>query len=216
MLFAGEASWRWKMLLPSTDQTYDMFWKQTVRWLTAEAPERVMLRVEGGGAEGATLHIDVVVADERFAPVIDAAVRVRVTDPSGETREVSATLVAGETGRYVAELEPIQRGVYRVTAVADRSGDELGRTDLAVLVGGADLELTDPRRQDSVLRRVAEASGGRFLDAARIDELVEPLRTNAVLAPPGMHDLWDTLWGFLLVVGVLSGEWGLRRQWGLR
>ncbi len=216
MLFAGEASWRWKMLLPSTDQTYDRFWKQTARWLGAEAPERVMLRVEGGGAEGATLHIDVVVADERFAPVIDAAVRVRVTDLSGETREVSATLVAGETGRYVAELEPTQRGVYRVTAVADRGGDELGRTDLAVLVGGADLELTDPRRQDSVLRRVAEASGGRFLDAARIDELVGLLRTNAVLPPPRMHDLWDNLWGFLLVVGVLSGEWGLRRQWGLR
>ena len=27
MVFTGEASWRWKMLLPSTDQTYDMFWK---------------------------------------------------------------------------------------------------------------------------------------------------------------------------------------------
>ena len=216
MLFTGEASWRWKMLLPSTDQTYDMFWKQAARWLGAEAPEPVMLRVEGGRAEGDTLRIDVVVADEAFAPVIDAVVRVRVTDPGGGTREVSATLVAGETGRYVAEVEPTRRGVYQVTAFADRSTGELGRADVAVLVGGADLELTDPRRQDPVLRRVAEASGGRFLDAARIDELVGALRANAALAPPTVHDLWHTLWGFLVVVGLLSGEWGLRRQWGLR
>ena len=216
MLFTGEASWRWKMLLPSTDQTYDMFWKQTARWLGADAPEPVMLRVEGGRAEGDTLHIDVVVADEAFAPVIDAAVRVRVTDPNGDTREVSATLVAGEIGRYVAEVEPTRRGVYQVTAFADHGAGELGRADVAVLVGGADLELTDPRRQDAVLRRVAEASGGRLLDATQIDELVGALRATVALAPPTEHDLWDTLWGFLAVVGVLSGEWGLRRQWGLR
>ena len=216
MLFTGEASWRWKMLLPSTDQTYDMFWKQTARWLAADAPEPVMLRVEGGRAEGDTLHIDVVVADAAFAPVIDAAVRVRVTDPNGDTREVSATLVAGEAGRYVAEVAPTRRGVYQVTAFADRGAGGIGRADLAVLVGGADLELTDPRRQDAVLRRVAEASGGRFLDAARIDELGGALRANAALAPPTVHDLWDTVWGFLVVVGVLSGEWGLRRRWGLR
>ena len=184
MLFAGEASWRWKMLLPSTDQTFDMFWKQTARWLGAEAPEPVMLRVEGGRAEGDTLHIDVVVADAVFAPVIDADVRVRVTDPHGDTREVSATLVAGGTGRYVAEVEPTRRGVYRVTAVADRGAGELGRAVTAVLVGGADLELADPRRQDAVLRRVAEASGGRLLDAARIDELVGALRAKAALGPP--------------------------------
>ena len=216
MLFTGEASWRWKMLLPSTDQTYDMFWKQTARWLSADAPEPVMLRVEGGRVEGDMLHIDVAVADAAFAPVIDATVRVRVTDPNGATRAVSATLVAGETGRYVAEVEPARRGVYQVSVFADREAGELGRAAVSVLVGGADLELTDPRRQDPVLRRVAEASGGRLLEAARIDELVGALRANAVLAPPTVRDLWDTVWGFLAVVGVLSGEWGLRRQWGLR
>ena len=217
MLFAGEASWRWKMLLPSTDDTYDMFWRQTARWLAANAPDPVMLRIEGGRAEGDPLHIDVAVADAAFAPVPDAAVRVRVTDPNGATREVAATRVAGETGRYVADVAPAQRGVYQVTALADRGASELGRVDAAVLVGGADLELTDPRRQDAVLQRLAAGSGGRFLDADSIDELGALLRGHAAQqAPPTVRDLWDTVWGFVLVVGVLSVEWGLRRQWGLR
>ena len=217
MLFAGEASWRWKMLSPSTDRTHEMFWKQTARWLGADAPEPVMLRIEGGRAEGDPLRIDVVVADAAFAPVLDATVRVRVTDPNGAAREASATPVAGETGRYVAEVEPARRGVYQVAVFAERGASELGRAAAAVLVGGADLELTDPRRQDAVLQRLADTSGGRFLDADGIDELAVILRGHAArLAPPSVHDLWDTLWGFLLVVGVLSVEWGLRRQWGLR
>ena len=29
MIFAGEASWRWRMGLPSTDRTHEMFWRQT-------------------------------------------------------------------------------------------------------------------------------------------------------------------------------------------
>ena len=217
MLFAGEASWRWRMLLPAADDTYDRFWRQTARWLAADAPDLVMVRMDGGRAEGDPLRIDVVVADAAFAPVPDAAVRVRVTDPGDATREVSATLVAGETGRYVVELEPARRGVYQVAARADRGGRELGRADAAVLVGGADLELTDPRRQDAVLRRLAAASGGRFLDADGIDALGGLLRAGAAgPAPATVRDLWDTVWGFALVVGLLSAEWGLRRRWGLR
>ena len=33
MVFTGEASWRWRMMLPTTDQSYDRFWRQAARWL---------------------------------------------------------------------------------------------------------------------------------------------------------------------------------------
>ena len=33
MIFTGEAVWRWRMLLPSTDLSYERFWRQAVRWL---------------------------------------------------------------------------------------------------------------------------------------------------------------------------------------
>ena len=35
MIFTGEASWRWRMQLPSSDRTYETFWRQAVRWLAA-------------------------------------------------------------------------------------------------------------------------------------------------------------------------------------
>ena len=33
MIFAGEGAWRWKMLMPSADRSYEFFWRQAVRWL---------------------------------------------------------------------------------------------------------------------------------------------------------------------------------------
>ena len=33
MVFAGEASWRWRMMLPAADTRYDTIWRQMARWL---------------------------------------------------------------------------------------------------------------------------------------------------------------------------------------
>jgi len=217
MVFTGEASWRWKMLAPSNDDLYDRFWRQTARWLAADAPDPVSLRSVGGRSEGDPLRFDVSVADSAFSPVLDATVRMRIRDPQGDVTEPLVTPVAGQPGRYAVEVPSRGRGVYQVTATAGRDAVELGRAGLSVLVGGADLELTDPRRHDAVLQRLADASGGRFLLADDIDTLAATLGAAvADAAPTTKHDLWHTVWAFVLVLGVVSTEWVLRRQWGLR
>ena len=33
MVFAGEATWRWRMLLPSTNTTHELVWRQMARWV---------------------------------------------------------------------------------------------------------------------------------------------------------------------------------------
>lgn len=217
MVFTGEASWRWKMLAPSTDDHYDRFWRQSARWLAADAPKRIVVQAEGGRLEGDPFRFDVSVADAAFLPVAAAAVRLRIRDPQGTVTESSATPVADDAGRYAVEVAGRGAGVYQVTAIADQDGVELGRAEMSVLVGGADIELTDPRRHDAVLQRIADASGGRFLLTEDIDTLSGVLR-GAVLesGPPVVHELWHSVWSFLLVAGVVSAEWALRRQWGLR
>ena len=217
MVFAGEASWRWKMLLPSEDLTYERFWKQTARWLAVESPDRVTLGAEGGRFEGDPLALDVAVVDDRFLPLSDAVVRLRVRNTNGDERELSTVLAAGEAGRYLAELTPDRRGVYEVTAEAFRAGEGIGTASLSVLVGGAELELADPRRHDPLLRRVARAAGGDMIDIDRIEELRSALEEGTVSqAPSVVHNLWDGIYGFVFVLGLLSVELGLRRRWGLR
>jgi hypothetical protein len=217
MVFAGEASWRWRMMLPSTNRTYEMFWRQAGRWLAAPAPDPVALAVPSvplGGRAALTLDV----RDESFRPVSDGTVRVRATDPSGSTRELQAIADGDVSGRFVASVPTEQAGLVRIDAEARRGGQLLGTARDWALVGGVDRELADPRRNDDVLDRLARETGGARVAAADGNSLRDRLVAAAAAAarPPVERELWQTPWMLALVLGVLSVEWGLRRKWGLR
>ena len=108
-------------------------------------------------------------------------------------------------------------GRHDVIVDVMRGTDRLGQVGQAVLVGGIDLELTDARRHDQVLGRMAHATGGRPINAGEFEELSGLLQTEVFdTPPPVVHDVWNTVWMFGFVVAVLTAEWGLRRRWGLR
>jgi hypothetical protein len=83
MIFAGEASWRWRMLLPAADRSFDTFWKQSLRWLALPAGDPIQLTVAPGAAPGDTLPLSVVARNAAFEPLQNAIVDVRVTGTSG-------------------------------------------------------------------------------------------------------------------------------------
>jgi len=104
-----------------------------------------------------------------------------------------------------------------LTAEARRGTAVLGSSDRWVLVGGADLEMADPRLNEDVLTRLAAASGGRYLREADLTGLSALLKaSNADLPPPDQQDLWNSFWMLAVVIGLLSTEWVLRRRWGMR
>jgi uncharacterized membrane protein len=219
MIFAGEAAWRWRMMLPSTNRSYDTFWRQAVRWLAMPATDPIDITIAPGGALGDTLPVRVAVRNAAFEAERDAAVNVRVTAPDGRLHQLRAapdTEAAGG-GFFSAGFRPDQTGVYRVTAEARRGATTLGSAQAAVLVGGADLEMTDPRVNLPLLQRLALASGGRLAAEGEAAALAADLRghvPHALLAV--RRDLWHNAWSFGAIVLLLGTEWILRRRWGLR
>jgi uncharacterized membrane protein len=216
MIFAGEASWRWRMQLPAADRSHEMFWRQAGRWAASSAPDPVAAAALGAVMPGTTQRVAVDVRDAKFEPVRDAQVRMRVTLPGGDVREVTPALVDAQAGRYAAPMRFDGPGVYRVTAEAHRGQHALGTSDQWVLVGAADLEMTDPRLNEDVLRRVSRASGGRYLPVGEIGRLPSLLAASSDPAPPRLHELWHNAWVFAAVVALLAVEWYLRRRWGMR
>jgi hypothetical protein len=84
-------------------------------------------------------------------------------------------------------------------------------------VGGVDREFADPRLNEPWLRRVARASGGRYVRAADASRIVGWLQeTTPQQAAPERRDVWHEPWAFAVIVALLSAEWILRRRWGLR
>ena len=217
MIFAGEASWRWRMRLPAEDRTHEIFWRQVARWVSTDAPDPVSLNEIGAAMAGDQLKLDTLVRDSDFAAVPDATVTVRVTLPGGASRELSAAPFDATKGLYRTLLRADQGGVYRVMSEARRGTAVVGTSSRWVLVGGADLEMADPRLNEDVLRRLAAASGGRYLTEAELPSLPAVLRaSDTELPPPVQQDLWNNIWTLALVIGLLSTEWVLRRRWGMR
>jgi len=222
MVFTGEAAWRWRMLLPSSDRSYETFWRQAVRWLALPAPDPIAIGLPAGASPGETLPLRIAVRNAAFVAQPDALVDVRVTAPDGRIEQLRAAVPssanAGEDdGRYVARFRPDQPGVYRVSAEARRGSTTLGSASAALLVGGADLEMTDPRLNLQVLQRIALGSGGRVIAAGDGPALLEALSAGVPAARIAVtHDLWHNGWAFAVIVVLLGAEWILRRRWGLR
>ena len=217
MVFAGEASWRWRMQLPSSDRTHELFWRQVARWLSSASPDRVAAAPMSNITPGTTEQLAVDVRDEAFQPVRDAQVTTRVTAPGGEVHELKPTLLDARTGRYAAPARFEQPGVYRIVSEARRGPVVLGTSQQWVLAGAADLEMADPRLNEDVLRRVSRASGGRYLETADLSRLPSLLSSSAdEPGPPRLQELWHNIWIFTGVVALLGVEWFLRRRWGLK
>jgi uncharacterized membrane protein len=217
MVFAGEASWRWKMMVPSSDRAYEFFWRQAARWLTSAAPDPVAITVPDAPEPGDAVSVDVDARDAAFAGVPDATVDVTITAPGGDAQPIKLRRAGGSSGRFTAALRPDRPGLYRVHADARRGTTPLGTADRWMYVGGGDREFADPRLNEGFLRRVARDSGGRYVRAADASQV--PAWLHAIVpqnAQPERRDLWHEPWAFALIVVLLSAEWILRRAWGLR
>jgi uncharacterized membrane protein len=219
MIFTGEAAWRWRMMLPASDRSYDTFWRQAVRWLALPATDPVAIVAPAGAAAGDAVALRITARDAAFAPLRDADVTVHVTRPDARVESIPAVLDtgAGGTATFVARLRADDAGVYRTTAEVRAGGAEPIAASTSLLVGGADPEMADPRVNLRVLQRLAAATSGRIIEPSETGALTQALQ-SAVPAAVGRirTDLWHTGWSFLAIVFLMAGEWVLRRRWGLR
>lgn len=216
-LFAGQSSWRWKMMRPSADGSYDRFWRQVARWLTAESLDTLTVTPPGSALSGDPVELPIVARTPGFEPAPHDDVRVRVEGPDGRVSEVVAALADPARALFTARVPADEPGIYRAEVVRGGIGPG-ARREVRWLVGGLDREMADPRLNEAGLRQLAEASGGRYATAdqgAEIADMAAAAARAAAMAPE-WRDWWHTGWMFLAIVMVMAAEWALRRRWGLR
>ena len=103
-LFAGQASWRWKMLRPAADGSYDRFWRQTARWLTADALEPITATPPGSVLPGDPVELPIVVRTAAYAPSPQDELRVRVEGPDGKAIDIIPSLTDPARGLFTARV----------------------------------------------------------------------------------------------------------------
>jgi hypothetical protein len=205
------------MMLPSTDRSYDTFWRQAVRWLSLSAADPVAIETPADASPGDLVRVRALVRNAAFDPQSGASVALRVTNPEGRVETLQAERDAADDGSYVATVKTDTPGVYRVAADVRTGSAHVTAPETVMLAGGADLEMTDPRLNVQALERLALASQGRVIASSDMAGVAEALQRRVPAARLEVtDDIWDTAWALSAVVLLLGAEWILRRRCGLR
>jgi uncharacterized membrane protein len=212
-------SWLWRMdaKIAVTDTTHAMFWRRLVRWLVDGVPEQVNLTTSADRVEpGEPIKLSAEVLDRAYVEVNDSRVIARVTSPTGKTTDVPVEWTVTKDGDYRTSFVPDESGVYDVKITAARDQKDLGGAAMHVRVSAGDAEYFDAAMRSTLLKRIAEDTGGRFFAAADVASLPEAISySGRGVTVVEERELWDMPALFLALIGLVAAEWGYRRVRGL-
>jgi uncharacterized membrane protein len=217
--FLPQDSWMWQMhaSIAVDDLTHENFWRQLLRWLMDGVPDQVepaftSERVEPGEAASLTANV----VDSSFVELNDASVMITVTGPDGAITDVPMSWDGEQPGEYNASIPTKAPGWYEAKLEATRAGKTVGTAVTHFRASPGDAEYFDATMHAGTLRRIADETGGRFYEASYTESLVDDLRyTGRGVTSVEEHDLWHMPIVLMLLVGLLSAEWGYRRAVGL-
>lgn len=219
LALAVQDVWMWQMhaSMAVEDMTHENFWRQLLRWVVDGVPEVVSVSAQPEQVEpGELVTIRADVADSSFFEVNDGSVFARLTLPSGDTTSVPLDWTLERDGEYTASFHPAQEGLYEVQVTAERGGDFLGSGLSFFTAAPSDAEYFDAGMRASLLRRVAEETGGRFYTPETVASLPEDITyTGGGVTVREERDLWDMPVLLILLLALVASEWSYRRARGL-
>jgi uncharacterized membrane protein len=216
-VLASEGTWRWQMNLPVGDRTYKDFWQQLLRWLVADTPGPVVASVPSSVLyDDGRVQFSAEVRDKSYQPLPDAQVEAHVLGPGGIAAAVLLTQDPNVPGVFQGEFTAEKSGSYTSEVVAKRGDEEIGRDVLAFqrVDGVAENFHTGQNRE--LLEKLATETGGRYWQPQQLSSLPSEISySDAGITTRETKDLWNMPIVFLLILGLCSAEWLLRRKWGI-
>ncbi len=208
--------WRWRRNVG--DKYYARLWGQFVQRLALAhligGGKRTQLSADRQLVEpGQSVVVTARLFDANLKPIVKPqGVRAVATGPDGKKQDVTLWPVPDQAGAYRGELLPSTAGRFTLSVV---DSDEPG--ELAVDAIESTRELADVALNESLLKQIAEQTGGAYVreeGLARLPELIEakraPIKSNVEL------HLWSSPLVFVLLLLVAGTEWLLRRLWQLK
>ncbi|WP_153555581.1 glutamine amidotransferase [Roseimaritima sediminicola] len=191
-------------------------WRQWVRWLISDVPRRVEIHTPDDVSNHRPQTLNVLVRDESFLPLDNAAVELQITTPAGEQLTIPASQDQEQAGRYQATYWSPESGGFAVQAVVrDEDGSLLGETETGWALDRAAAEYRQLEINQPLLQRIADETGGQVIHPDHLDEFVAGLSTRKMpVMETWTYPLWHRPWMLLLALACLCTEWGLRRWKG--
>jgi uncharacterized membrane protein len=214
--------WRWGLKESQMHEDMDKFWRQTLRWLVADVPERISLQASVKQEQvNQPVLLQVRVRNKNFEPMDNISATINVTDPQGRNTQLTAEPVYDETGLYQATYIPrINGGYLAQVSVTNTEDYEIGSARTGWSVDLDAREFRSIKTNRLFLETLAKKTGGKIVELSEIGKFVNDLpKKNVPITETWVRPLWDTkalsLIIFAIILMCFAGEWTLRRWRGL-
>jgi uncharacterized membrane protein len=211
-------TWRWRMRMDSKNSAHETFWRQMLRYVVSGTPQQIEIGSERDVyAMDDTVNIVADIRDKRFNPVSDARATARVTKPSGAIVDVPLTFTTlNNVNTYAGQFKADELGEHRIELTGTSTGLGTLNAKSSVLVSDLNREYYSAAQNSDLLKRISAETGGKYYTPAEAQSLLDDLvYRQTPYSERVTKDLWDMPINFLLIVGLLSAEWFLRKREGL-
>jgi uncharacterized membrane protein len=216
-VFATGGDWRWKMLQPVEDMSHKLFWRQLMRWLVSDTPNRVVTSVTRPVLyDDGRVHLRAEIRDTNYLPTSDATIQARIVGPDGSSQSVDLHPDSLEQGVYSADWDAGKAGSYVAEVTATRNQQELGRDVITFRREDGVAENFHLEQNRDLLEKLSSQTGGKYYRPNEVSRLGEDISySDAGITVRETRDLWDMPIVFFLVLLLCCTEWVLRRRWGV-
>lgn len=231
MFFGFDESWRWRFR--EDELRFNQFWLQTVRYLARTRVGRVDLRLDKQTPyrRHEPIRVTVRFPDDAPPPAANATVKVVAErrplkkpgeEPAAPVETQTLQLVRLDSGKdgegdggrtFEALLTRTAEGEYRFWLAAPSVSGPRPHAEAKVLPPPGEMDRL--RLDQTEMERAAAESRGKFYTLADADKLIDELPPGSRVTlnqprPPLL--LWNHPLSFMLVLGVMTTEWVLRKR----
>lgn len=225
LAFAGNNTFRWWQR--GRQSEYRRFWRQAILWLAKRdetqrndvwiqlAQRRFPVSARVGFTAGAKSATGDVLAGANFTAELVA--------PDGTRKPIPLSLTPDQVSGAVEETG--KAGDYLIAVTVHVNGQSAGQAQANFQVLDRDLELSNPAADYDLMARLALQTkdvGGRPVSPEELPQLLREIKERQSESQVEVQTKWqlgDTAadsWLYLLVfASILTGEWVLRKRWGL-
>jgi hypothetical protein len=198
------------------ENAYDRFWVRLVREMSQarlmRGSSRALLFVDGDRfPAGSSVTVRAQVLGPDYRPISDGVIAVSVRGPDGKPQSVDLLPSPARPGFFESSISIPLPGDYQLQMLVPDSDETIERSIVAEI---PEREFAEPTLDEAGLQQMADATGGRYLPLAQIDQLPGLItdRSERVLLEGPPIPLWDNAWVLGAIVLLACAEWLLRKS----
>jgi hypothetical protein len=219
-VLTGEGLWRWSLAEYNTYGNHNALEEllgQSVQYLTANNNHQRFRVYPAKNVfdEGENVILNAELYNDALELVNTPDIRIELKSRSGKNYSFLFTR-NGQSYQLDAGALPVDEYSYSAsTKLGEQSFTATGQLTIKPL----NLEIRQSAADHRLLSDLAKQSGGQMLQASQINQLAKLIRKNeniktVVYEDKHYSDLIDLKWIFVLILGLLSLEWFIRKREG--